>query len=133
MSIQSFESYHIPSLDEVKAYAQEKQYHSDPEAFFNKFTKAHWKQNGQRIKKWTMLFDSWEAIYRKQNKSSNNKNAVRPEYLDRLDQQEDDMTDEERKAIIDDINRMIGIIRKQQETYENSKHQADVDVGLRTE
>lgn len=130
MSEQSFDLYHIPSIDEVKAYAQDKHYRSDPEAFYKKYTRAHWKQNGQRIKKWTMLFDSWEEIDRKNRKVST-KEAVRPEYLSRVGQAEnDDMTEEERKTIVDDINRMIGIIRQQQEEYERGKHQTDDNVGF---
>ena len=132
MASNSFDSYHIPSLDEVRAYATEKGYKSDPAAFYAKYTKAHWKQGGSRIKSWTMLFDSWERIEAKRQKTGPQETieTVRPEYLSRLDEKTEELSEEEREKILDDINAKIAIIEEQIRQYERQKHQYQTDDNV---
>ena len=120
------EQFSIPSLDEVKAYTAENNYITDPIEFFRKCTKQHWKQNGNRIKDWKALLDSWELIEKKKQRQSNRNEADRPEYMSRVQDtidQEDDP--EEVAALIADIERLKAEVQRQIDEYQASQRRTE--------
>lgn len=55
------DSRSIPSLEEVKAYAREKDSAVNPVRFFNYYQSRQWKVNGQPIADWKAMFECWES------------------------------------------------------------------------
>ena len=51
----------LPSLEEVKKYAREKDSSVNPVRFFNYYKMRGWKINGKRIEDWRAAFDVWES------------------------------------------------------------------------
>lgn len=49
-----------PTLDEVKAYVQEKGFHFDPEAFYAFYASKGWKVGNTPMKSWRMACVTWE-------------------------------------------------------------------------
>ena len=102
-----------PSLDDVKEYAAEIGSVSDPEEFYKRYARQHWKANGTRIKDWKALYDAWDQIDRKRGTAQ--PNAQRPEYFDRIQDaidHEDDMDPAERQKLEDDIHLAQEAIRE---------------------
>ena len=55
-------SYYIPNLEEVQDYCYKKGYRFSPEEFYEKYDRLGWKDpNGDRIRYWEKIADSWEA------------------------------------------------------------------------
>lgn len=116
-----------PSLADVQGYVTDNGYHVDPEQFFNYYEKRHWKAGGRRIKDWKQLIDKSEANWKSEHEQvrrygTNYKQAVRPEYYDRLAQaiyedEHDTTPPEERQAILDNIQRMLDIMEQQKKAY----------------
>lgn len=57
-----------PSLDEVRQFADENGFRSDPEVFFNYYAARGWKVGNDVISNWEALFLTWE----KREKTSDN-------------------------------------------------------------
>ena len=50
-----------PSIEEVKAYVQEKGYHFDPRHFFDYYEASNWRmRNGRPVKNWKLCCVTWE-------------------------------------------------------------------------
>lgn len=50
-----------PTIEEVKAYVQEKGYHFDPQHFFDYYEASGWKmQSGKPVKSWKQCCVTWE-------------------------------------------------------------------------
>ena len=49
----------IPTLEEIKAYANETNSHIDPEDFFKSCSDRNWVIGGHLVEDWKMLFDKW--------------------------------------------------------------------------
>ncbi len=50
-----------PTLEEVKAYVQERGYHFDPQHFFDYYDASGWKmQSGKPVKSWKQCCVTWE-------------------------------------------------------------------------
>lgn len=120
------EQFSIPSLDEVKAYTAEHNYITDPIEFFRKCTKQHWKQNGNRIKDWKALLDSWELIEKKKQRQTARKEADRPEYMSRVQETVDQQDDpQEVAALIANIERLKAEVQRQIDEYQASQRRTE--------
>ena len=94
-----------PSLEDIKEYAAEIGSVSDPEEFYKRYARQHWKANGTRIRDWKALYDAWDQIDRKRGPAQ--QSSPRPEYFDRIQyaiDHENDMDPAERKMLEDDIH-----------------------------
>ena len=49
-----------PSVDDVRAYCAEKDYHVDPERFVDYYTSNGWKVGRNPMKDWKAALRSWE-------------------------------------------------------------------------
>lgn len=57
-----------PTLNEVKAYIQEKGYHTDPVYFYEFFSANDWKDSrGNKVKSWKQKLVTWETYQQKSN------------------------------------------------------------------
>ena len=57
-----------PTIEEVKAYVQEKGYHFDPQHFFDYYDASGWKmQSGKPVKSWKQCCVTWERNWKKNN------------------------------------------------------------------
>jgi len=57
-----------PTIEEVKAYVQERGYHFDPQHFFDYYSASDWKmQNGKPVKSWKQCCVTWERNWAKSN------------------------------------------------------------------
>ena len=55
-----------PTIEEVKAYVQEKGYHFDPQHFFDYYDASGWKmQSGKPVKSWKQCCVTWERNWKK--------------------------------------------------------------------
>lgn len=114
------ETYQIPTLSQVRQYAGERAYVSNPESFFLKYQKAGWMINGEPVKDWKALADGWER--KEQELRHRDPNAARPAYYERLEQaiyedEHDTTPEEDRQAILDDIQRMLQEMDRQKQEY----------------
>lgn len=58
--------YAIPSMEEIRTYAQEIKAQSEPEGFFDYFEGREWRFNGgDRVKNWQAAFRTWERNHKK--------------------------------------------------------------------
>ena len=51
----------LPSLEDVKKYAREKDSSVNPVRFFNYYKMRGWKTNGKKVEDWRAAFDLWET------------------------------------------------------------------------
>lgn len=57
-----------PTIEQVKAYVQERGYHFDPQHFFDYYEASGWKmQNGKPVKSWKQCCVTWERNWAKSN------------------------------------------------------------------
>lgn len=59
-----------PTIEEVRAYVQEKGYHFDPQHFFDYYEASGWKmQSGKPVKSWKQCCVTWERNWKKSESS----------------------------------------------------------------
>ena len=89
------EPYEIPTMDQIRELAEKKGYVCDLDDFFNYNTRMGWRtQDGSRIRDWRKMLDVWNR-----NAKIRAKPQVRPEYSE----DPDEISPEERAALIADI------------------------------
>ena len=59
--------FKVPTLDEVKAYCQERKNNIDPERFIDYYTAKGWKIGKQPMKDWKACVRTWEKTRKKKN------------------------------------------------------------------
>lgn len=70
-----------PTVEEVKAYVLGKDYHFDPQHFFDYYEASGWKmQNGRPVKSWKQCCVTWERNWKKGNQENGSTGGI-PEYL----------------------------------------------------
>lgn len=70
-----------PSIEEVRAYVQEKGYHFDPQHFFDYYDASGWKmQSGKPVKSWKQCCVTWERNWKKSNQGKATDDGI-PEFL----------------------------------------------------
>lgn len=66
------ESFHKPTLMELRAYCSEQHYSVNPEAFFDYYESNGWKVGRSPMKDWKAALRNWERNERHTEKSSKN-------------------------------------------------------------
>lgn len=69
-----------PTLDEVKAYCQERKNNVDPQKFFDYYEEGKWKDSrGEPVKNWKQKLITWEKKQPKTEPKQNWKGVSRPD------------------------------------------------------
>ena len=92
--------FHAPTVQEVNEYAAEKGYRVNGERFVSYYESNGWKVGKNPMKDWRAAVRTWSAS------DSGRKQQVRPEYMDRI-QVEEEASDEEQRAI-EELIREVG-------------------------
>lgn len=70
-----------PTIEDVRAYVQEKGYHFDPQHFFDYYEASGWKmQSGKPVKSWKQCCVTWERNWKKSNHGKVSDDGI-PEFL----------------------------------------------------
>lgn len=79
-------AFQKPTLDEVKAYIQEKGSPIDPEAFYNHYEANNWYRGKTKIKNWKACVTTWEKSLPKEKQvdpeAQKQKEEYRKNYID---------------------------------------------------
>ena len=66
-----------PTIEDVKAYVQEKGYHFDPQEFFDYYEAGNWTLgNGKKVTSWKRCCVTWESTWKKQNPKAQQKGRL---------------------------------------------------------
>lgn len=66
-----------PTIEEVKAYVQEKGYHFDAQEFFDYYDAGNWTLgNGKKVTSWKRCCVTWESTWKKQNPKAQQKGRL---------------------------------------------------------
>lgn len=104
-----------PTLDEVKRYATDRQFVSDPVRFWNYYNERKWTANGRPIRNWKGLYDRAEENWKREHAND------RPEYLSKPIPDDDDITPEEYAQLVADIKRLQDENEREIEEYQRSQ------------
>lgn len=66
-----------PTLEEIRAYCQERNNGVDPERFFDFYESKGWKVGNQGMKDWKAAVRTWEQRDKKEGRKDGNKEGVR--------------------------------------------------------
>lgn len=106
-----------PSLAEVQNYCEIKGYQLDPQSFYDYWSQQQWKLDGKAIFNWMQLADKAEETIRAGKPQR--QVAVRPAYTDQT-ATDDEITPDERAALIEDIERLKAEVQRQIDEYKAS-------------